>query len=154
MNCEKILKFSMVKGWALTLCIVFISMAPIGPQGETSLEILGLCQYWSTEGFQGTFLWRLTYICNKVAKENVLESERSIPKYFTHLWSTSIPYCYLSCICHCYHIYSSWATIFYFSDSVHFFSQIPYIWDAEMNIYDGSLFIWWTIALSHARTES
>ena len=53
----------------------------------------------------------------------------------------------------CYHIYSSQATIFYFSDST-FFSQISYIWDAEMNSFDGSLFYLWTIVLSHVRTES
>ena len=34
------------------------------------------------------------------AKENLLESEGSKPKYFIHLWDTTIPYCYLSCICH------------------------------------------------------
>ena len=39
---------------------------------------------------------------------------------------------------YCYHIYSRQDTILYFSDSSTFFSQFPYIWDAEISIYDGS----------------
>ena len=54
----------------------------------------------------------------------------------------------------CYHIYSSQATIFYFLDTVHFFSQISDIWDSEMSNFDGSLLYWWTIVLSHVRNES
>ena len=86
--------------------------------------------------------------------ERLIEDARSRVPEILRFSSTFFSRALVPTGARCYHIYSSQATIFYFSDTVHFFSQIYYIWDVEMSSFDGSLFYFWTIALSHVSTES